>query len=139
MRYLTRLICCAAQLVFAAGICQAQTPPQTGATLEIKGTVSSGSLSKNLDLFVNDADIHCASYPGPCERQSPCDGIVSGSYVLQGGSPTGCENESGLDGTFETTQSPGRSFFTSGESALYYYLDITTNYNHGGCNSGGTI
>jgi hypothetical protein len=93
MRYLTRVICCAALLVFAAGICQAQAAP-TGATLEIKGTVSAGDSSQSVDLFVNDAQIHSG-----VTRTSPCDHISSDSYVLQGGSPTGCDNESGLEGT----------------------------------------
>src|ERR1700724_410340 len=109
MRYLARIIGCAALLVFAAGICQA-APTQTGATLEIRGTVSSGNSSQNVDLFVNDADIHCLSIDGQCGRPSPCDAIFSDSYVLQGGSPTGCDNgPESTNSTFETGQSPGHS------------------------------
>src|ERR1700682_4758282 len=140
MRYLARIICCAALLAFAAGICQAQASPQTGATLEIRGTVSSGNNSQNVDLFVNDADIHCVRYYGPCGNPSPCDGIFSDSYVLQGGSPSGCDNESeGTYSPFETSQKPGQFTFSSGESSAPYRFDITTNYSSEGCNSAGTI
>ena len=89
MKYLTRIICCAAPLLFAAGICQAAN--QTGALLEIKGTVSQPSgnttLTRDVDLLVPDAKIHSG-----VPRTSPCDNISSDSYVLQGGSPTGCES-----------------------------------------------
>jgi hypothetical protein len=55
-----------------------------------------------VDLTVFDGDIHSG-----VPRTSPCDGILSDSFVLQGGSPTGCDN--GDD--FETTQTPGNFSF----------------------------
>jgi hypothetical protein len=127
MKYLTRIICCAAPLLFAAGICQAAN--QTGALLEIKGTVSQPSgnttLTRDVDLLVPDGKIHSGA-----PRTSPCDNISSDAYVLQGGSPTGCDNESGLEGTFETTQSPGTFTFKAAgtNSTPGYQLNVTTIY-----------
>jgi hypothetical protein len=57
----------------------------------IKGTVSqqlgATTLTRDVDLLVPDAKIHSG-----VPRTSPCDNISSESYVLQGGSPTGCES-----------------------------------------------
>lgn len=52
-------------------------------------------------LSVHDGDIHSGVF-----RTSPCDGISSDSFVLQGGSPVGCDNgdafeESQADGHFQ--------------------------------------
>jgi PEP-CTERM motif len=55
-----------------------------------------------VNLSVFDSQIHSGVF-----RVSPCDGISSDSYVLQGGSPTGCDNGDG----FETTQAPGNYSF----------------------------
>jgi hypothetical protein len=129
MRYLARIICCAALLLFAAGICQAAN--QTGALLEIKGTVSQSSgdstQTRDVDLLVPDAKIHSG-----VPRTSPCDNISSDSYVLQGGSPTGCDNESS-NSNFETTQSPGTYTFKAAATATQpaYQFDVQTSYQSG--------
>ena len=127
MRYLTRIICCAAPLLFAAGICQAAN--QTGALLEIKGTVSQQSgntiLTRDVDLLVTDGKIHSG-----VPQTSLCDNISTDSYVLQGGSPTGCD--SGL----ETTQAHGKFTFKAAATSTQpaYQFDVETSYTTGGCN-----
>src|ERR1700730_12922462 len=133
MKYLVRIVCCAAPLLFAAGICQAAN--QTGALLEIKGTVSQSSgdstVSRDVDLLVPDAKIHSGA-----PQTSPCDNISSDSYVLQGGSPTGCDNEGeGTSSTFETSQSPGTYTFKAAATSTQagYQFDIQTFYTTEGC------
>src|ERR1700704_3447399 len=127
MKYLTRIIGCAAPLLFVAGNCQAAT--QTGALLEIKGTVSQQSgatpLTHDVDVLVPDAKIHSG-----VARTSPCDNISSDSYVLQGGSPTGC------DSGFETTQEHGTFTFKAAATSTQpaYQFDVETFYTRGGCN-----
>jgi hypothetical protein len=49
-----------------------------------------GTEAVNLSVF--DRDIHSGVF-----RISPCDGILSDSYVMQGGSPTGCDNKDGWE------------------------------------------
>jgi hypothetical protein len=56
-----------------------------------------------VNLFVYDMDIHSGS-----PRVSPCDGIQTDAFVLQGGSPTGCDN--GDD--FEVSQAWGHYEFS---------------------------
>jgi hypothetical protein len=73
--------------------------PQPGVTIQINGLVSG---IESIHLSVNDADIHSGLF-----QTSPCDGISSDSYVLQGGSPTGCDNGDG----FETAQAAGHFRF----------------------------
>lgn len=52
------------------------------------GTVAQGQdVPEQVSLSVNDGAIHSGTF-----RTSPCDGISSDSYVLQGGSPSGCDN-----------------------------------------------
>lgn len=58
-----------------------------------------------VNLSVYDSGIHSGVF-----RVSPCDGISTDAYVLQGGSPTGCDNGDG----FETSQAPGNYSFTGG-------------------------
>lgn len=55
-----------------------------------------------VNLSVFDGQIHSG-----VPRVSPCDGILTDAFVLQGGSPTGCDNGDG----FETTQAPGHFSF----------------------------
>jgi hypothetical protein len=57
-----------------------------------------------VDLTVFDSQIHSG-----VPRVSPCDGILTDAFVLQGGSPNGCDNGDG----FETTQAPGNYSFVS--------------------------
>ena len=93
---------------------------QSGALLTIQST------DKSLQLAVYDSQIHSGVV-----RVSPCDGLLTDAYVLQGGSPTGCDN--GDD--FETGQAPG-SFELAGTG---YRFDITTFYQESDnlCNSSG--
>lgn len=58
-----------------------------------------------VDLTVFDSQIHSGVF-----RTSPCDGISTDAFVLQGGSPHGCDNGD----AFETTQAPGNYAFVSG-------------------------
>lgn len=57
-----------------------------------------------VNLSVNDADVH-SGVPGI----SPCDGATSDSFVLQGGSPSGCDNGD----SFETAQAFGHFTFAA--------------------------
>ncbi|HZR31907.1 MAG TPA: hypothetical protein VFA76_08655 [Terriglobales bacterium] len=132
MKHVTRCICTVALTLFVGGIVWAQGATQTGAVLEIKGTVSQGDAVKNIDLFITDSQIHSGA-----PRSSPCDEILSDSYVLQGGSPSGCDNEPG-DPSFEVTQSHGQYSFTT-ESSPGYRLDVTTEYHYEGCNTAVTV
>lgn len=98
---------------------------QSGALLTIQ------SSDKSLNLAVYDSQIHSNNV-----RISPCDAgngyaLVTDAYVLQGGSPTGCDNGD----AFETSQTPG-TFTLVGSG---YNFGITTFYQTGGSNSGGTI
>lgn len=69
-----------------------------GILLTISGVVSLGSLSEQVDLTVSDSQIHSG-----VPRVSPCDGLTTDAFVLQGGSPSGCENPL----SFESSQAPG--------------------------------
>ena len=93
---------------------------QSGALLTIQSTDAS------LQLAVYDSQIHSGFL-----RVSPCDGLLTDAYVLQGGSPTGCDNGD----PFETGQGQG-SFELSGTG---YKFDITTVYQEDNnlCNSPG--
>jgi hypothetical protein len=143
MKYLTHLICCAALLVFAVGICHAQTnPTQTGALLEINGTVSALQRSQPVDLTVTDSVIHSGPFPcsvagsncrvvplGGVEGEPNCtanDQIATNAYVLQGGSATGCDPGN----AFETTQGTGTYRFKAlpTNSTPGYQFDATTIY-----------
>ncbi len=55
-----------------------------------------------VDLTVFDSQIHSGA-----PRVSPCDGILTDAFVLQGGSPAGCDNGD----AFETSQAPGNFSF----------------------------
>src|SRR5579884_1585224 len=73
--------------------------PQPGVEVFLNGMFN-GVESANLSVF--DSNIHSG-----VPRVSPCDGLLSDSYVLQGGSPTGCDNQD----AFETTQAFGQFTF----------------------------
>jgi hypothetical protein len=73
--------------------------PQPGVAIQIDGLVNG---IESIHLSVSDADIHSG-----VSQTSSCDGISSDSYVLQGGSPTGCDNGDG----FETAQAAGHFRF----------------------------
>jgi hypothetical protein len=92
---------------------------ESGPLLTIQSTDGS------LHLGVYDSQIHSGTI-----QTSPCDGgLITDAYVLQGGSPTGCDN--GDD--YETSQKPGAFKFVG----TGYEFDVTTFYQFGGCNSTG--
>jgi len=94
---------------------------ESGAMLSIKST------DGTLNLAVYDSQIHSGNV-----QANPCDnGLVTDSYVLQGGSPTGCDPGD----AFETSQTPGMFEF----AATGYKFDVKTFYQYGGCNTAGTI
>ena len=112
-------------LLFVSSMVWSQQPHQlqSGALLTIKK--SDGSLN----LAVYDSQIHSGS-----ARQSLCDAaggspLTTDAYVLQGGSPTGCDN--GDD--FETSQVHGMFEFVGNG----YEFEVVTSYQLGGCNSKG--
>jgi len=100
---------------------------ESGALLSIQSTDGS------LNLAVYDSQIHSSLV-----QQSPCDfnpvtqqGIVTDAYVLQGGSPTGCDNGD----SYEENQAQGMFEF----AGTGYKFDVKTFYQSGGCNTAGTI
>lgn len=102
-------------------------------SLESGALLSIQTADGSLNLAVYDSQIHSGALPVPT---SPCDALlgsalVTDAYVLQGGSPTGCDNGD----TFETTQAPGMFKFVG----TGYEFDVTTFYQFGGCNTAGTI
>ncbi len=106
--------------VFTPAIGVAQSL-QSGALLTIQ---QSGG---PLHLAVYDSQIHSGFV-----QPSPCDGsLVTDAYVLQGGSPTGCDNGD----PYETTQAHGAFEF----AGAGYKFDVATFYQTGGCNTSGTI
>ena len=144
MKQLTRgIINRVALILFAAGICQAAN--QSGALLEINGNVAQGGTSQSVDLFVNDGKIHSGTFQtvplaNPPINASNCgasDLISTDAYVLQAGSPTGCDpgdtyegtNISPNDGKFSFTQAPS-------DSSPGYHFDITTHYQCGTISGG---
>jgi hypothetical protein len=95
---------------------------QSGALLSIQ------SADHSLNLAVYDSQIHS----GMGLTASPCDGTLeTDAYVLQGGSPTGCDNGD----TFETSETPGMFEF----AGTGYKFDVKTFYQVGGCNTAHTI
>jgi len=93
---------------------------QSGALLTIQK--SDGSLH----LGVYDSQIHSGII-----QTSPCDTVETDAYVLQGGSPTGCDTGD----PYETSQAHGTFEF----AGTGYKFDITTFYTEaeGTCNSPG--
>jgi hypothetical protein len=107
--------------VFIPTMGLAQSSLKSGALLSIQSTDGS------LNLAVYDSQIHSGIV-----GTSPCDGgLVTDAYVLQGGSPTGCDPGD----SYETSQAPGMFKFTG----TGYEFDITTFYTEaaGACNSAG--
>jgi hypothetical protein len=92
---------------------------ESGALLSIQSTDGS------LRLAVYDSQIHSGTI-----QTSPCDsGLITDAYVLQGGSPTGCDNGD----AYETSQTPATFKFVG----TGYEFDLTAFYQAGGCNSTG--
>ncbi len=115
------LVAVVAMSVFIPTMVSAQSL-ESGALLSIQ------SADHSLNLAVYDSQIHS----GMGVTVSPCDGaLVTDAYVLQGGSPTGCDNGD----PFETNQTPGMFEF----AGTGYKFDVKTFYQLGGCNTAGTI
>ena len=97
-------------------------------SLESGALLSIQSADGSLRLSVYDSQIHS----GLGVSSSPCDqGVVTDAYVLQGGSPTGCDPGD----AYETSQTPGVFEF----AGTGYKFDLKTFYQFGGCNTSGTI
>jgi hypothetical protein len=67
-------------------------------------TITGWGADTGINFSIHDADVHSGVF-----RISPCDGISTDAFVLQGGSPTGCDN--GDD--FEVSQADGKLVLTS--------------------------
>jgi hypothetical protein len=80
-----------------------------GANFSMAGTVTLGLNTEAVSLSVDDSGIHSG-----VPRTSLCDSVSTDAFVLQGGSPTGCDN--GDD--FETTQTPGAFQFSQAQGAF---------------------
>jgi len=94
-------------------------------SLESGARLSIQSSDGSLNLAVYDSQIHSGII-----QTSPCDsGLITDAYVLQGGSPTGCDNGD----AYETSQAPATFTFTG----TGYNFGVTTFYQLGGCNSAG--
>lgn len=98
---------------------------QSGALLSIQ------SADGSLNLAVYDSQIHSGNV-----QADPCDGglltsLQTDAYVLQGGSPTGCDNGD----SYETSQTPGMYEFAGSG----YKFDVKTFYQFNWCNTSGTI
>jgi len=114
------LVAFVALSVFIPAVAFAQSL-QSGSLLSIQ------SADGSLRLGVYDSQIHSGTI-----QTSPCDsGLITDAYVLQGGSPTGCDNGD----PYETSQKPGTFKFVGAG----YEFDLTTFYQVGGCNTSGTI
>jgi hypothetical protein len=75
------VVCCFVCCCFAP-VAFSQTP-KSGALLTINGSGASSGVS----IFLYDSQIHSGT-----AQISPCDGIPTDAYVLQGGSSSGCDN-----------------------------------------------
>jgi hypothetical protein len=75
--------------------------PQPGVNMFLTGSI--GSTAVNFSVL--DSLVHSG-----VARTSPCDGILTDAYVLQGGAPTGCDNGDG----FEVSQAQGHYTFSAG-------------------------
>jgi hypothetical protein len=80
-----------------------------GLVFSMVGTVAFGAGSESVNLSIADGNIHSGVF-----RSSPCDGLSTDSFVLQGSSPTGCDN--GDD--FEVAAAPGHARFFEAASSV---------------------
>jgi hypothetical protein len=93
-------------------------------SLESGALLSIQSSDGTLRLGVYDSQIHSGVI-----QTSPCDTAETDAYVVQGGSPTGCDPGD----SYETSQAPGTFKFVG----TGYEFDVKTSYQFGGCNSTG--
>jgi hypothetical protein len=91
---------------------------QSGALLTI--TSSDGSVNR----AVYDSQIHSNTV-----QVSPCDGaIVTDAYIVQGGSPTGCDEGDNYEVTAANNPSPHQSQASATISGTGYSFTVTTFY-----------
>src|SRR5438445_286986 len=99
----TKLICCTALVVVSTVVAFSQTP-KSGALLTINGTVGSNSVNRNIyDSQIHTGTVRTPAGNGGCSALLGSDDIPTDAYVLQGGSPTGCDPGD----PFETSQAVG--------------------------------
>jgi hypothetical protein len=123
MKFTAPVFRCVALLALAAVGAMAQTPT-SGAMLAINGSVGSTTVSRN----IYDSQIHTGNVVSVGSNCSTGDAAFkTDAYVLQGGSPTGCDPGD----AFETSQGTG----TATLSGTGYSFGITTQYTYGGCTS----
>src|SRR5882724_4313748 len=158
-----KLICCTAVVVLAGITSFAQPPrtgnfpPKSGAMLEINGSVG----TTPVDLKIYDSQIHSGvvkAVPTANGNGSNCgDGVAFGTtdervptdaYVLQGGSPTGCDPGDNFEVTEANNTNAGHQAFGHTDISGFH---IETHYVCGGdctgisgtqpaaCNTSGTI
>src|SRR5438094_7474161 len=118
-----RLICCTALVVFGTVFAFSQTP-KSGALLSIDGTgTSSGVHLKIYDSQIHTGTVRTPAGNGGCSALLGSDDIPTDAYVLQGGSPTGCDPGD----PFETSQAVGSATI----AGTGYSFGITTVYTFG--------
>ena len=99
-----------AMVLFGSAVGSAQQL-QSGALLTVQD--SNGTVAAIYDSQIHSGNVH----------SSPCDAaaVVTDAYVLQGGSPTGCDNGD----AFEAGQTPGSATITTSDG---FTFTITTQY-----------
>lgn len=122
MKLVRQTIQCAVLVLLTAATAFSQQL-ESGSLLTIQGTINGTSVN----LAVYDSQIHSATV-----LTSPCDSgkgyaLVTDAYVLQGGSPTGCDN--GAQWAVYTVKRGGFTFTGNG-----YSFGVVTGGYDGGCN-----
>ncbi len=128
MKLACQIIQCAGLISLAAASAFSQTPT-SGAVLTINGSVGSVSVIRN----IYDSQIHTGTVITVGTNCGTGDAAYkTDAYVLQGGSPTGCDPGD----PFETSQGTG----TATISGTGYSFTVTTVYTYGPkCNTNGNI
>ena len=143
-----KLICCMALVVIASVVALSQTP-KSGALLTITSTPPDNSVNlKIYDSQIHTGTVRTPAGNGSCSALAGSDDIPTDAYVLQGGSPTGCD----ANDPFETASTQIGSATLSGGG---YSFSVTAAYCNtapsgteiscttvgpgNGCNSAGTI
>src|SRR5215471_6151419 len=123
MKFTAPVIQCVGLMTLVAVSAFAQTPT-SGAMLVINGTV--GAVSVNRTIY--DSQIHTSNVISVGANCSTGDAAFkTDAYVLQGGSPTGCDPGD----AFETSQGTG----VAALSGTGYNFGITTQYVFNQCTS----
>src|SRR5207245_5377297 len=133
-----KLICCMAVVLLVGITSFAQRtgnfPPTSGAMLEINGSVGGSPI----DVKISDSQIHSTvvqAVPTANGNGSNCgDGVAFGTtdervptdaYVLQGGSPTGCDPGDNFEVTDNNPNTPRQA---PGVKANFFGFRIETHY-----------